>query len=92
MERIEPTRKIALQIFWATFWRTLVLGAVTAFVVGCAFALLSMATGISSLLLDKLIPFISFIIVICVSTEVMYRVLRKKFKDFEIAIIPRQPQ
>ena len=43
MERIEPTRALALKIWWAFLWRSLVFALLSGFAVGFLFALAALA-------------------------------------------------
>ncbi|MBI4423246.1 MAG: hypothetical protein HY554_05945 [Elusimicrobia bacterium] len=90
MARIEPTRALALTVWWAFIWRA-VLGAVGAgFAIGLALGLLAQLGVLGQRALENLSAFFGLAVGLLVSVEVMYRVLRKRFKDFEIALVSRE--
>ena len=94
MHAVEPSRLIALKIWWSFYWRSLalffaiVMGLGVVFGIGAAVfgargerlsAVISAAMGVAA------IP--AFIVG---SVQGMDWTLRKKFSDFEIALLPRQ--
>ncbi|MBI2362509.1 MAG: hypothetical protein HYV15_03900 [Elusimicrobia bacterium] len=88
MERLEPTRTLALKVWWAFIWRA-VLGALAAGVLaGMVIGVLTTATGMTdNSALSGLVSLVGMVLGVGVSAEVMYRVLKKKFKGFEIALV-----
>lgn len=91
MERIEPTRKIALKIWWAVIWRYML----SLMIIGLLQSLL-LAVIVASFELNPLeaertsgVLFLLFGLpmIFLVSWELVYRVLRKKFSNFELAVI-----
>jgi hypothetical protein len=87
MERIEPTRQLAVKVWWAFIWRAFLMVMAAGFVVGLVFGLLGSAVGLSQETMGGISSFLGLVIGVGVSIEVMYRILRKKFKGFEIAVI-----
>ena len=94
MQQVELSRLIAIKIWWSFYWRSilLMLGLTmgTTIVLGMLFAL----TGAKG---DRLAAFISGVMgitslpaFIIASIKGMEWTLKKKFSDFEIAVIPRQ--
>lgn len=91
---LEPDRRIALQVWWALIWRsTLISIAITtAFAICLGF--IAVLFGMSSERLDSVAsaisPVIAVIVYTGVSVEVTRRILRKKFENFKIVILPRE--
>lgn len=90
MERLKPTRGIALRVWWAFIWRSLLGALGTGFVVGLALGVLSQLAGLGQGIVESLAAALGLMIGLAVSVEVMYRVLQKSFKHFEIALIARE--
>ena len=88
VEVIEPTRGLALKGWWAFLWRA-VLGALAAgLLAGVAIGVMTSALGMSNpSALSGVVSLLGLCIGIGVSAEVMYRILKKKFKGFSIALI-----
>lgn len=88
MERLEPTRVLALKVWWAFIWRA-VLGALAAGVLaGMVIGVLTAALGVTdNSALSGLVSLVGMALGVGVSAEVMYRILKKKFKGFEIALL-----
>ncbi|MFH1725094.1 MAG: hypothetical protein ABII00_10810 [Elusimicrobiota bacterium] len=87
IERIEPTRLLALKVWWAFIWRAVAFAALVGFLVGVVFGVLSMIVRVDPVALSGVSGLLGITLGIGVSIEVMYRVLRKKFAGFEIALI-----
>ena len=89
MERLEPTRLLALKVWWAFVWRSVLFGVLLGFGMGILLGILSVAApGISPETASGVLTvFVGFPLGIGISIEVMYRLLRKRFKDFEIALV-----
>ena len=88
VEVLEPTRALALRVWWAFIWRA-VLGALAAgMLAGVVIGVVSMALKLEDpSALSGLVSLIGMAIGVGVSAEVMYRLLKKKFKGFSIALI-----
>lgn len=88
MERLEPTRVLALKVWWAFIWRA-VLGALAAGVLaGMVIGVVTAALGVTdNSALSGLVSLVGMLLGVGVSAEVMYRILKKKFKGFEIALL-----
>jgi hypothetical protein len=87
MERIEPTRAIALKVWWAFIWRAVVFALLSGFAVGLGVGLLAAALKLTPEQISPIAGFFGLVIGAGVSIEVMFRLLRKKFQGFEIAIV-----
>jgi len=90
MERIEPTRGIALKVWWAFIWRAVLFALLAGFVVGLAVGLVAAVLRLTTEQISPIAGFFGIVIGAAVSIEVMYRLLRKKFSGFEIAIVKRE--
>jgi len=90
MERMEPTRGIALQVWWAFIWRAIVFALVSGFAVGLGVGLLAAAMRLTPEQVSPISGVCGLVIGAAVSIEVMFRLLRKKFSGFEIAIVKTQ--
>ena len=88
VELIEPTRGLALKVWWAFLWRA-VLGALAAgMIAGMVIGLLTSALGMQDpSAMSGVVSLLGMAIGVGVSAEVMYRVLKKKFKGFAVALI-----
>ncbi|TBR23751.1 hypothetical protein EPO15_05340 [bacterium] len=88
VEVLEPTRALALKVWWAFLWRA-VLGALAAgMLAGVLIGLVTSAVGMSDpSALSGVVSLLGLLIGVGVSAEVMYRVLKKKFKGFAIALV-----
>ena len=95
MERIEPTRKIALRIWWAVVWRYLIglvlIGLAQAMLLVVLAAMFRMSSGQAEAWSGVLFLFVGLPLIFLVSWELVYRVLRKRFVDFELVLIRRDP-
>ena len=94
-DSIRPTRLIGLKVWWAYFWRTLLCVLVVSMLIGLlvgviGHTILGMEPARVTRLVDFLSPFFAFGLMIGVSAEMMRRTLKKKFKDFEIIIVPKK--
>jgi xanthosine utilization system XapX-like protein len=87
MERLEPTRKLALKVWWSFIWRAVLLAIAAGFAVGVVFGALSLMLRVDPQALNGVSGLLGLGIGAVVSIEVMYRILRKKFNGFEIALI-----
>lgn len=90
MERLEPTRSLALKVWWAFIWRCALGAIVLGFLIGLALGLLAETAGFGRKALGAFNALASLLVGAAVSVEMMYRVLNKKFRDFEIALVQRQ--
>ncbi len=89
MDRIEPTRKIALRLWWAFVWRSVLFAVGAGFSVGLVLGLLGALLKLTPDRMASVSGFLGVILGAGLSVEAMYRVLRKKYPDFEIALLPR---
>ncbi|MFA6091834.1 MAG: hypothetical protein WCU88_02175 [Elusimicrobiota bacterium] len=85
MERIEPTRVLALKVWWAFMWRALLAALVTGVVLGTVFTILGMLLGLPMEALTAFSGLLGLVLGAAVSVEMMYRALRTKYGDVEIA-------
>ena len=86
MPRIEPTRKIALQFWWAFIWRAFLLVLASGFALGVIFGLIGAVLHISPDSLRAVASLLGLALGVYISVEVMFRLLRKKFKTFQIIL------
>ncbi|MBI5202447.1 MAG: hypothetical protein HY925_12725 [Elusimicrobia bacterium] len=85
---IEPTRSIALQVWWAWFWRAAIGTFVAAFAVGLLLGVAGLVLGFDATRSRGLMGGLSMLVAFPVSVEMLYRVLRKRFSTFQISIQP----
>ena len=90
MTRLEPTRALALKVWWAFVWRAFLAVVASGFVIGLLVAFFAVAVGLSRRAVENLTTLFGVVIGVGVSIEVMFRVLRKRFAAFEIALIARE--
>ncbi len=86
--RLEPTRMMALQVWWAWFWRAAAGTFIAAFVVGLLLGVIGLVLGFDASQNRGLMGGLSMLVAFPVSVEMLYRVLRKRFTGFQIAILP----
>ena len=88
MERLEPTRALALKVWWAFMWRA-VLGALAAgLLAGMGLGVVTAALGLRDVsALQGVVSLLGMAIGVGISAEVMYRILKKRFKGFEIVLL-----
>lgn len=87
MERLEPTRALALKVWWAFIWRAVLLTMAGGFLLGVVFGLLGALLGLGVDALSGLAGFLGLVLGAVVSVEVMFRILKKKFAGFELALL-----
>ena len=87
MERLEPTRQLAVKIWWSFIWRAVLLAVAAGFTVGVVFGILSMILSVDPKALNGVSGLLGLGVGAAVSIEVMFRILKKKFNGFEIALI-----
>lgn len=86
--RLEPTRAMALQVWWAWFWRAAAGTFAASFAVGLLLGVLGLVFGFDASTNRSLMGGLSMLVAFPVSVEMLYRVLRKRFAGFQIAILP----
>ena len=88
MERLEPTRALALKVWWAFMWRA-VLGALAAgLLAGMGLGVVTAALGLRDVsALSGVVSLLGMAVGVGISAEVMYRLLKKQFKGFEIVLV-----
>lgn len=87
MERIEPTRALALKVWWAFLWRSVVFACLSGFAVGFLFALAALALKLPPEIVSAVSGLFGVVLGALLSIEAMYRVLRKRFAGFELALL-----
>lgn len=88
VELIEPTRGLALKVWWAFLWRAVVGALAAGMLAGVVIGLLTSALGMQDpSAMSGVVSLLGMAIGVGVSAEVMYRVLKKKFKGFAVALI-----
>jgi hypothetical protein len=95
VERIEPTRQLAAKIWWAFAWRALLLVVGAGFLLGLALGLIGFALKTSQESMANVSGFLGLLIGVGASIEVMYRLLNKRFKTFQLVVVSpdeEQPQ
>jgi len=88
--RLEPTRQLAVKVWWAFMWRSALGTLAAGFVVGMGLGLAAQALSLPAAALDALSAVAGLALGVGISIEVMFRVLRQKFTGFEIALVERQ--
>jgi cation transporter-like permease len=90
MERLDLTRAEATKIWWAFMWRALLGFILTGAFAGAGFGFIGHFLGLDPLSLVNVASLVGLLLGVLVSFEVFFRVLKKRFRDFEIAIIARE--
>lgn len=76
-----------MKIWWAFVWRTFVFALLAGTVIGLLFGLVSPVIRLTADQIAPLAGVFALAIGVLISVEVMYRLLGKKFKNFEIAVL-----
>jgi hypothetical protein len=85
---LEPTFKRAAVIWWAFFWRAMLLAMAAGFLIGFAEGIVLSAAGASSGTLQFLPMLSGGIVGVPVGIYVLQVILRKNFKEFTICLVP----
>ncbi|MBI3548589.1 MAG: hypothetical protein HY078_06000 [Elusimicrobia bacterium] len=88
MDRIEPTRALALKVGWAFFWRAGVSWLLLTFLTGVLFGVLRRLVDVGEMFYMALSMILTLSIAFAVTIEVMFRILQKRFDEFDIALLP----
>jgi len=96
MERIEPTRRIALRVWWALAWRwalcllliSLFLGLLTSALV----AMFRMSPEAAAALTTACAYLLGLPLMLLASWELLYRIFTKRFDGIEIAVLRRNQE
>ena len=91
MERVEPDRRIAFSIWWSLAWRS----ALALFLIGLArtlfVVLLALLLHLGPRAIDMTMRvvdlFLTLPLLALASWDIVYRLLRRRFKGFEIALV-----
>ena len=96
MDRIEPTRRIALTVWWALVWRYLIGLFLVGLVQSLALVLLATALQLTpqgaDTLARALFVLLALPLLFLVSWELVYRILRKRFSGFRILLVKPEPE
>ncbi|MEK7657518.1 MAG: hypothetical protein AAB412_07150 [Elusimicrobiota bacterium] len=87
MERIEPTRALAVKVWWAFLWRSVVFALLAGFAVGFLFALAALVLKLPPETVSAVSGLFGVVLGALLSIESMYRVLGKKFSGFEVVLL-----
>ncbi len=93
MERVEPTRKIALRFWWALAWRmalcVALIGLLQGFVLGLLTAVLKLTAQETDTVSGALTILIGIPLVLAASGECLYRILGTRIGGHEIVLVRR---
>ena len=83
----------SVRVAWLVSWRSAIIGGLTGFVVGLAFAIPALLLGVSEtatqvLLYCLLLPLGFFLI----SPWIMRMMMRKRFRGFHLQVVPSRPR
>ena len=89
MERIEPTRALALKVWWAFLWRSVVFACLAGFAVGFLFALAAIVLKLPPDVISAVSGLFGVILGALLSIEAMYRILKASpFIDQAVILVP----
>ena len=90
---LEVTKGRVIKVWWCLAWRFYLYGAVVACLLGLSSGLLSANISEATVVIcEGLKVVIMVVALILISIVVVKTVLRKKFSDFEIALVARDRQ
>ncbi|MEJ0063951.1 MAG: hypothetical protein WDO70_12385 [Alphaproteobacteria bacterium] len=85
---LDLTWKRIIKIWWAFCWRAGLLGLISSFIIGLAAGYMGLALGMDSQTLAGIIAALGTLIGIGTGLIAFRAVLKKKFPDFRIALVP----
>lgn len=92
---LSPTWKIAVRVWWAITWRGFLLSMFPVFLltipVSVVFLMLERSAGVSPTVTGAMSQGVGMLIGFCVQVYVIKMILSKKFSDFRITILTREP-
>jgi hypothetical protein len=89
---LEPTFKRAAIVWWALLWRALLLGGGAGFLIGFVEGLIGALAGFSTGTIRPLALISGILLGIPVGIYVVQVVLRKRFGEFTIRLVPTKAQ
>ncbi|MFA5139681.1 MAG: hypothetical protein WC728_10655 [Elusimicrobiota bacterium] len=96
MDRIEPTRRIALTVWWALVWRyfigLLLVGLLQSLVLVLLASMLQLTPAGADNVSRALFFLLALPLLFLVSWELVYRILRKRFAGFRIVLVKPEPE
>jgi hypothetical protein len=94
MERIEPTRRFALKVWWALAWRfalaSIVLLFIEGLIIATLIAMFELKPESAQRLTRAFSIFVGMPLVFWASWEVLYRIFYKRIDNCEIAVLHRE--
>jgi hypothetical protein len=87
---VDITFRQAAAVWWAVFWRMVILGLGTGFVVGLIEGAVGALVGMPSTTIRILTTASGFILGLPVSIYAVKLGLRKRYREFTICLIPSQ--
>jgi len=87
VERLEPTRQLALKVWWAFIWRAALFALLGGFLIGMVFGVVQIALGLDPAAMTGISGLLGLALAVGISVEVMFRLLKKRFNGFELALI-----
>ncbi len=91
MERIEPTRRIALRVWWAVVWRfvlcIVVIALMQSLLVGALIAMFEMSQEAAEMLTRAASLLFGFPLTLLASWEALYRIFDKRLGEFEVILL-----
>jgi len=96
MERIEPTRRFALKVWWALAWRfalaSILLLAAEGLIVSTLIATLQIKPESAQRLTRVFSVLIGTPLLFWASWEILYRIFHTRIEDCEIAVLRRDEE
>ena len=86
MARLEPTRQLALKVWWAFVWRAFLLVLLLRVAIVISFSFIGTLLHIPPESMETTANILGLGLGVAISVEVMFRLLRKKFKTFQIIL------
>jgi hypothetical protein len=85
---IQPTFNHGLRIWWAFFWRTTLITMVLTFAINFGLRVIYEHTNLPGNVIGPIMRFLPYAISYAVALFIMEYILRKRFRDFRIGLLP----
>jgi len=87
---LEPTFRRAAVVYWALFWRAILIGGGAGFLVGFVGGFVGAMAGVPPTTTRPLILIAAAIVGVPVGIHVVRLVLRKSYSEFTIRLVPTE--
>ena len=89
MQELEPTWPRAISVWWLIVWRGVLGAAIIGGVLGFIIGLVGEIIGVSATAITAASGFVGLVVGIVWMVYVVQMALRKHYRDFRLALVPR---